>query len=35
MIRNGVITDQVDLAAEIAGYHLDADLAEKLRGMLQ
>jgi hypothetical protein len=35
MIRNGAITDPVDLAAEIAGYHLDDELATRLRGMLQ
>jgi hypothetical protein len=35
MIRNRVITDPVDLAAEIAGYHLDPATATRLRGLLQ
>lgn len=35
MIRNRVITDPVDLAAEIAGYHLDDTTATRLRGLLQ
>jgi len=35
MIRNRVITDPVDLTAEIAGYHLDDKTAARLRGLLQ
>jgi hypothetical protein len=35
MIRNRVITDVVELTAEIAGYHLDESTANRLRGMLQ
>jgi len=35
MIRNRVITDPVDLTAEIAGYRLDDKTAARLRGLLQ
>jgi len=35
MIRNRVITDPVDLAAEIAACHLDQATASRLRGLLQ
>jgi len=35
MIRNRVITDPVDLTAEIAGYRLDEATATRLRGLLQ
>jgi hypothetical protein len=34
MIRNGILTDTVDLEAEITGYHLDKYLASELRAML-
>jgi hypothetical protein len=34
MIQNGILTDTVDLEAEIAGYHLDKYLASELRAML-
>jgi hypothetical protein len=34
MIRNGVIHDEIDLQAEIAGYHLNGDLAARLFQML-
>ena len=34
MIRNGVIHDEIDLEAEIAGYHLNGDLAARLMQML-
>ena len=34
MIRNGVITDVVELTAEIAGYRLDDATADELRGLL-
>jgi hypothetical protein len=35
MIANGVITDFVDLEAEITGARLNGDIADKLRGLLQ
>ncbi len=34
MIENGVITDEVDLTAELNGYDLNGDSAERLRALL-